>query len=449
MRITKKVFVDLAIYMISLGVIVGVAFPFFCILIGVPRELAMRPFFRAACVLAGIVLGALNIVLARRIVGYRVNRLSQKMKHVEDILVARQTDGADQECNAESCLIEVDSEDELGDSARSFNQLVMTLSEVLATQTEVQLFSEMLASNLEVDVLADHALQRLVANLGASGGAILLEQGGDLKVVASLAIADSKVLAANARIIHTVNSMERQLVHFPSEIALDGVIASFRPKELLIEPIVYKHVLLGVLVLASGSGFPGNAIDKITMFNPPLAMAFRNAITHGQMQQLAALDPLTGVYNRRFGNRRIQEELSRSVRSGTPLSLLILDIDHFKAVNDTYGHMSGDKVLVMVAQTVLGAIREGDVLVRYGGEEFLCVLPGASKHDVAMVAERIRVMVNNAVLKNVDQELRVTVSVGTVSYPSDSIADVQQFIRLADEAMYEAKRTGRNRVVSL
>jgi len=449
MRITKKVFVDLTIYMILLGVLVGIVFPFFSVLIGVPRELAMQPYFFAACVAAGIVLAAMNISLARRTVGARVRHLSQKMKHVEDILIARQQDGKAIECTAESCMIDVDSEDELGDSAKSFNQLIGTLSGVLETQTEIQLFAEMLAANLELEVLASEALRRLIANLQASGGAILIEHGGELRLVASQSITDDRALAGNARILRAVRTLERQVVEFPPEVILDGVIAGFRPKELLIEPIIYKHVLLGVLILASVSGFSVAQMDKLALCSSPLAMAFDNAITHSQMEQLAALDPLTGVYNRRFGNRRIQEELSRSIRSGVPLSLLILDIDHFKSLNDTYGHMAGDKVLILIAQTVLGALREDDVLVRYGGEEFLCVLPGASKHDVGAIAERIRVMVSSAVVRSADHELRVTVSIGTASYPNDNIADMQQLIRLADEAMYEAKNTGRNRVVAV
>jgi diguanylate cyclase (GGDEF)-like protein len=207
--------------------------------------------------------------------------------------------------------------------------------------------------------------------------------------------------------------------------------------------------LLGVLVMASASGLSSTAKEKVALCLPPLAMALRNAISHSQMQQLAALDALTGVYNRRFGDRRIREEFGRAVRVQAPLSLLMLDIDHFKTVNDAYGHMVGDKVLVAVAQTVMGAIREGDVLVRYGGEEFLCVLPGASRHDVGLVADRIRVLVSDAVVRNSGQELRVTVSVGTASYPNGSVADAEQLIKLADEAMYEAKATGRNRVVSI
>ena len=127
----------------------------------------------------------------------------------------------------------------------------------------------------------------------------------------------------------------------------------------------------------------------------------------------------------------------------------MIDIDHFKIVNDTYGHIVGDKIIVLIAKTIASTIRIGDVMIRYGGEEFLCVLPGASQQDAHFVAERIRVLVKDTILKNDNQEIRVTVSLGTVSYPNKDINDIQQFINMADEAMYNAKESGRNRVVSV
>lgn len=135
--------------------------------------------------------------------------------------------------------------------------------------------------------------------------------------------------------------------------------------------------------------------------------------------------------------------------TGTALSLIMLDIDHFKQVNDTYGHNIGDKIIVMITKAVKGAMREGDLLIRCGGEEFLCVLPGASQHDAAITAQRIRVMVADSILKESDQAITVTVSLGTATFPNRDVADIQQFITVADEAMYSAKNSGRNRVVSV
>ncbi len=449
MRITKKVFNDLAIFMLLLGVAVGVVFPFFVALFNVPASIAFQPLFFIACIGAGMLLAAMNIGLARKTVGTRIKHLSHKMKHVEEILAAMGCETGCTTCTPETCHIPVDSEDELGESAESFNRLITTLSEVLGARSNLQQFSEMLTSHLELDALAQNTLESLIANAKASGGAILIENSGEFTTQAVLALKNEKALETNALVLHVMQTQERYLVAFPQDVIMDGLIADYRPQALIIEPVIYKQVLLGVIILASIAPFSSKTLDMLTTCAPILSMAFYNAITHQQMQRLAALDSLTGIYNRRFGYNRIQEEFSRSIRSAASLSLIMLDIDHFKVVNDTYGHIVGDKIIVSITKTILGAIREGDLLIRYGGEEFLCVLPGANQHDANLIAERIRIMIGDSVLKHNDQEIKVTVSLGTATYPNKDISDIQQFINLADDAMYNAKKMGRNRVVSV
>ncbi len=448
MRLTKKIFTDLAIFMILLGVFVGVLFPFFVALFKVPGSIVFQPAFFGACIGAGILLAVMNIALARKTVGTRIKQLSSKMKHVEGILSAMGHEQGCDTCTPETCRIEVDSEDELGESAESFNRLITTLSGVLKAQSSLQQFSEMLTSHLELEVLANSTLQSLIENTHTSGGAILIENSGEFTAVATLAMKNEKLLETNALVLHTMKTHERYIVQYPTDIVMDGLVVDYRPQSLIIEPIIYKQVLLGVIILASITPFSCDALDMLTACAPILSMAFNNAITHQQMQRLAALDSLTGIYNRRFGYSRIQEEFSRSIRSGASLSLIMLDIDHFKVVNDTYGHIVGDKIIVSITKTINGAIREGDVLIRYGGEEFLCVLPGANQHDSQMIAERIRIMVGDSILKWNDQEVKVTVSLGTATYPNKDINDIQQLINTADDAMYSAKNMGRNRVVS-
>ena len=450
MRITKKVFTDLAIFMVLLGVAVGVIFPFFIVLFGVPRSIAFAPLFVFACVVAGILLAAMNIALARKVVGSRVKVLSRQMTHVKGMITGKhdQTAGSGK-CTPENCSITVDSEDELGESAASFNSLIHTLSDVMEAQADLQQFSEMLTSHLELAVLANETLQHLMKSTRSAGGAILTERHSELHIAAAHAIQDPAGLAENALVKHTMRTRERQIIRFPEGIVLDGVVTDYHPTELIVEPIVYKQVLIGVIVLAGVETLAEKDLLRLSDYGPILSMAFNNAITHQQMEQLAALDSLTGVYNRRFGYSRIQEEFGRAVRMGTALSLIMLDIDHFKQINDTYGHTIGDKIIVMITKTIKGAIREGDLLIRFGGEEFLCVLPGANMHDANLIAQRIRVMVADSVVKENDQTLAVTVSLGTATFPNKDIADIRQFIGLADEAMYNAKNSGRNRVVSV
>jgi len=447
MKITKNIFNDLAIYMISLGVLIGVIFPFFCIILGVPKEITLTPVYFIACILAGIILGTLNILLVKKTVGSRIKQLSQKMKHVDYILNQRK--GTSEEKHTpDKYLIKVDSKDEFGESTEVFNNLIMTLFEVLETHDEMHLFSEMLTSHLELDILFIKTLNHLIKNTNADGGAILIKKSGELVVEEIDSIKDAKALENNKRILNTMRTLERQLIKLPNDIVLDGIIVDFKPKELLIEPILDKDILLGVLVLVSASSFSNNALDKILFFNQNLSLAFRNAIIYNQMQRFATFDALTGLYNRRFGIKRIQEEFNRAIRANTPLSLLMFDIDHFKTVNDTYGHLVGDKVLVNIAKIGLAAIKEEDVLFRYGGEEFLCILPGANQGDARIIAERIRIMIMDSTVKNAEQDVKVTISIGVATYPHNDISDINQLIKLADDAMYVAKETGRNRTVS-
>jgi diguanylate cyclase (GGDEF)-like protein len=183
--------------------------------------------------------------------------------------------------------------------------------------------------------------------------------------------------------------------------------------------------------------------------NSSLAVAFRNSLTYDQLQQLAANDSLTGMFNRRFGMARLQEEYGRALRSGSPIGLCLFDLDHFKRVNDTYGHPMGDKVLAHVSKLIRGVLREGDVALRYGGEEFLIVLPGASLTDAFQIGDRIRRVVEETVFQHGSQNLSLTISGGTSSWPDYDASSADALVRKADEALYRAKEGGRNRIIAL
>jgi len=165
-------------------------------------------------------------------------------------------------------------------------------------------------------------------------------------------------------------------------------------------------------------------------------------------------DPLTNLFNRRFMEESLALELERAERSGEPLSVLIIDVDHFKRLNDTLGHQTGDEVLTRVADTLRNDLRQGDVACRYGGEEFLVILPGAS---VAVAFERaqavraaIATIVPDDCLTRQQTPARsgpITVSCGVATYPADA-HDADALIKRADSALYAAKRAGRNRVAS-
>lgn len=160
-------------------------------------------------------------------------------------------------------------------------------------------------------------------------------------------------------------------------------------------------------------------------------------------------DSLTGLGNHRFLHDVFKVEFRRHLDTRRPISCLMMDLDHFKRVNDAYGHPFGDYVLKHFAGLVKRSIRQGDTASRYGGEEFLCILPNCDMEEARAVAERIRKETESYPFMNNKKPVRVTVSVGTVTGYQRSGANYRNLIVLADQALYEAKRRGRNKVVQI
>ena len=158
-------------------------------------------------------------------------------------------------------------------------------------------------------------------------------------------------------------------------------------------------------------------------------------------------DGLTGVYNRRFLDTKIQEEFSRHKRYERPFSLIMCDIDHFKNVNDTYGHQCGDIVIKQISAKIGSMLRDTDFLARYGGEEFCCLLPEANLDEAFNLAERLRQAIEQDDIDFDGQPLKITVSFG-VAYMHDEIESAESLLQKADGALYAAKESGRNRVTA-
>ncbi|MFC1611947.1 diguanylate cyclase [Myxococcota bacterium] len=170
---------------------------------------------------------------------------------------------------------------------------------------------------------------------------------------------------------------------------------------------------------------------------------------HSHMSEASTQDPLTGVYNRRYFEHHFAGDFRLGIRHQEKLSLLFVDIDHFKRINDTYGHAAGDEVLRRVARELRNRIRHEDVLARYGGEEFVMVMRRTDAKGAASVAEAIREKIEKARFEYQGKEIKVTISIGVATL-SNSTPDLdgQELLEAADKAMYRAKESGRNRVVA-
>ena len=166
-----------------------------------------------------------------------------------------------------------------------------------------------------------------------------------------------------------------------------------------------------------------------------------------KIEELASLDALTGLLNRRYLMQRIESEIQRATREKVPLSLIISDIDKFKSVNDIYGHQVGDRILKEFAKCLISSVRVYDVIGRYGGEEFIIVLPGVDVQNSIVIAERLRENVEALEIDiNAVSKLRITASFGISTMISEGKEDIDSLIKKADEALYFAKQHGRNKV---
>ena len=171
-----------------------------------------------------------------------------------------------------------------------------------------------------------------------------------------------------------------------------------------------------------------------------------------KIEKLSILDPLTGCYNRGYLNKQILMELKRSTRYEKPCSIILTDIDHFKQVNDTFGHQVGDAVLIQFVKNLQDIVRsESDWIARYGGEEFLIVLPETTVSNAEIVAEKLRIAVSSQPLRCGDHQVSITASFGVTGFDPDAkipAITLEQMLKAADENLYRAKDDGRNRVVS-
>lgn len=243
-----------------------------------------------------------------------------------------------------------------------------------------------------------------------------------------------------ARHWRTLTEAEQRLVH---EAARGS--ASVRGGHLAL-PLRAGERTVGVVLVAAA--FPPDAdLNLLELFATQAAVAIENT----RLYSLATVDDLTGLANKRAWLARLAEALHLARRHGFPVSVLVLDLDHFKRVNDSHGHLAGDRVLADLGRAVAGALRRTDVAGRYGGEELVVLLPHTDEAGAAVIAERVRTLVEELGVRWQGQPLPVTVSVGAATLregetrPGPDAAT--QLLARADAALYEAKRAGRNRVV--
>jgi diguanylate cyclase (GGDEF)-like protein len=219
------------------------------------------------------------------------------------------------------------------------------------------------------------------------------------------------------------------------EFPAPALYASDELLNLVLVPLVFQDEPMGYVAFDAGNLGPCAIIAR------QLAATFKASELHAQVVELSLTDPLTGIYNRRYFDLFLRNEITRSIRLCTGLAVILLDIDHFKRYNDTYGHQAGDKVIQNVARCMQEERRGTDVAARIGGEEFALILPETEMEGAQIVAEKIQ----NVIRMSTVFEYPITVSIG-ISASSSIDINAELLVRQADLALYEAKQKGRNRI---
>ncbi len=220
----------------------------------------------------------------------------------------------------------------------------------------------------------------------------------------------------------------------------------FRTRSILCAPLISRGRTIGVVEIINRKGgrFTRSDLEMLLTLVDPCAIAIENAMLFQKAEQLTITDDLTKLFNSRYLNLYIGREIKRCKRHGVPLSVIFLDLDGFKGVNDQYGHLAGSRTLSEVGQILLLAVRESDVLARYGGDEFVVVLPETPPAGALVIAERIRKAIEgHAFLATQGLQARISASFGVSSYPEHALTP-EGLIQKADQAMYRVKERNKN-----
>lgn len=359
---------------------------------------------------------------------------------------------------------DVRSTDEVGRLASAFNEVLegaqsrmLELEESRdETRRYVERLGEALRSTHDLSKLLSVVLETAVAAVQARSGAVWLLAPS--RVELSLKVSRGfppEALDRRTRVGEGLAgdvAQTRRPVLIPSSGALPTA-APWEPQEptMIAVPLESETQLIGVISLYGRTHpkpFDATDLETVRSLARQAAVGVENVLLHQEAQRLSITDGLTSLWNYRFLNMRLAQEIERAIRFTRSLSLLVIDIDHFKQINDRFGHQRGDAILAELANRIVSETRaQVDTVARYGGEEFVLLLPETPLEGGRVVAEKIRGSIASKPFGAEDEAISVTVSIGLACFPQHG-STAQTLLRAGDQALYEAKGRGRNVVVS-
>jgi diguanylate cyclase (GGDEF)-like protein/PAS domain S-box-containing protein len=308
-----------------------------------------------------------------------------------------------------------------------------------------------MASELEDELHPTDTAQTILSKMKEASSyrraAVLAREGNALVILAGDDVDSDSGSFEPGGLVTKAWSDRRPVLARTLDAVTDPSIAQIFPSahNLMVLPLFAEGEAIGALVLEFGDtarrGMDRRTLEMLGQFAAHGALALKNAWLMEQVQKMADTDALTGLANRRTFDTALERELARAKRSGEQVTLLMLDVDHFKNFNDDYGHQAGDEVLRKVGAALSANSRDFDTVARYGGEEFAVIMPSCTIRESLISAERLR-----SAIATLDGPSPIAASGGVATYPNHA-PDPDMLVRAADEALYEAKRSGRDRVV--
>jgi len=336
------------------------------------------------------------------------------------------------------------------------NNISMSISNELERLTEINELAKQINSTLELSQIIQHTIKGLPGLLHAEKCTIFLYDAKteelelaahnhydmDRKMDIKISVHGSKLISQVFQMGHSVliRDIEKEF----------GVKnrSKYRSKSSMITMLQSGDNILGIINIndkSNGEEFNEWDFSMAQNINEHLATAISNAKLFSQTRRLSITDGLTDLYTHRYFQETLAREISRSSRYKKPLALMMVDIDHFKSVNDTYGHQAGDYILQGLSSMMKELFRQSDYACRYGGEEFTIILTDTDRDRGISSAERLRKTMEEKVFKFAEHEIKVTISIGLSGYEDGMHKQVM--IEKADKALYKAKRDGRNQVI--
>ena len=376
-------------------------------------------------------------------------------KFVRQLAAAAEAVGTGDSIPADAAVDAPDDDPELRALAEAFNQMLVRIRErrhVLeerdtAFRSALNRLGDALTVTHDRSGIISAVLETSALSVGAAHGVFYaVAPGGGLRAMSCYGCElEGSQLKAGEGIAGTA-VVRDDVVHGPGDARLSPAEPTADAGVAI--PLRRGNHAIGVLALygrGAAEGFSDDDVHLLQSLMHQAETAIENTFLYEEATRLSITDGLTGLWNRRLFDLRISEELQRAIRFQEPFGLLLVDLDHFKSVNDQFGHQAGDAVLVELARRLTDATREVDVVTRFGGEEFALILPKTPVQGTMRLAGKVREVVAKEPFAAGDASIEVTVSVGAAAYPDHGLSG-PDLLAAADAALYKAKENGRNRV---